>query len=391
LAICLIPTAPLLAAASPSANAGSSGGARLSLVTILPGKALYSSFGHTAIRVVDGNGDRLYNFGLSANPFDLRFAINMLRGKMDFLVGALRTEPTLAFYRDEENRKIVEQELDLDPDRELALVRSLMTAASAENRVYNYRYFTDNCATKPADMLRDAIGDTAPPFAEQKSKTLRSSVYEVLGTRHWLALALGLVMGPATDRPMPDGPIFLPGDLMRWAARVSYQSEGGTKALVSRTETLYEPKLEQASPLSIPPIAAACILLGLAVAASIQPLRRRSSGLEKAGVAFDWALFGLALVPCLAIFVLWLSAGYGEAAWNLNLLWASPLPLLAMALKGKGRPRPISRWLFRIAACLAALAALFGGFGVQEMQISLRLVAAAIAIRCADRGVLTQA
>jgi len=105
----------------PTEVAGSS--ARLSLVTILPGRALYSSFGHSTIRVREGGQgrDTLYNFGLSAQPFDLRFALNMLAGRMEFMVGALDTGNTLEYYREAENRGIVEQTLDLDNERTAAL------------------------------------------------------------------------------------------------------------------------------------------------------------------------------------------------------------------------------------------------------------------------------
>ena len=61
---------------------------RFSLVTILPGKSLYSAFGHSALRIKDeADGfDILLNYGLSARPFDLSFVADMLAGRMDFLV-----------------------------------------------------------------------------------------------------------------------------------------------------------------------------------------------------------------------------------------------------------------------------------------------------------------
>lgn len=373
-----------------SAEAGP-GSARLSLVTILPGKALYSSFGHTAIRVVDERGDRLYNFGLSAGDFDLGFALGMLRGKMDFMVGVLRTEPCFAFYRDEENRGIVEQSLALDGDRKASLVAALESAASAENSHYNYRYFTDNCATRPARLLREAVGDESPPFALLPGKTLRSSVYEVLGPRPWPRFAIGLVLGPAADRPIPNGPIFLPGDLMRWAAAASYPTAAGTVPLVGRTEKLYEPPQEAQAGFDFSPTLACLAIAALALLASVPELRLRraeriGASARRAIGALDAALFILALAPCLAMLLFWLSAGYGEVGWNLNLLWAGPLPLLALALGRGDGPRPAALRLFRLAAALACLAAIGGGLGLQEVSLEARLLAAVVALRCSARA-----
>jgi hypothetical protein len=354
--------------------------ARLSLVTILPGKALYSSFGHSAIRVVDaGKGsDELFNFGLSAKPFDANFALNMLAGRMEFMVGALDTGDALRYYREVENRGIVEQALDLDDGRKAELIAMLKKAARPESSVYNYRYFTDNCATRPAAMLRAVVGDDAPPFAGESSRTLRSSVAEVLKPRPWLGLAVGFLLGPLADRPIPEGPIFLPEDLMSWAARASYDGPEGRKALVGGTQTLYVPKSSALSRPGASPLLASILVLAFALFAStlsarFAPLRR----------VFDGALFAVAFVLALAILLFWLGAGYREVGMNLNLLWAGPLPLLALVLGRRDSLGALSTWVFRVAALAALIAAVGGGWGLQSMPVEARLLAAALCLRCA--------
>lgn len=372
--------APIVAALAWLAISAPAQPPRLSLVTILPGQALYSSFGHSAIRLREGGRGRdiLYNFGLSAKPFDLRFALNMLAGRMEFKVGALDTEETLDYYREVENRGIVEQSLELDAGREAELIGMLRRAALPKASVYNYRYFTDNCATRPAAMLRSIVGDASPPFAGESSKTLRSSVAEVLRSRPWLGLAIDAILGPRADRPIPDGPIFLPEDLMRWAARASYPSPGGRTALVAGAETLYAAKKAAVGAAAFSPLLASLLIVVLALAASIFP-----AGLAPLRRAFDAALFALAFLPGLAILVLWLCAGYAEAGMNLNLLWAGPLPLLALALGRMNPHNAPSVWLFRIAAAAALTAALGGGWGLQSMPLEARLLASSLFIRSA--------
>ncbi|HBK59005.1 MAG TPA: hypothetical protein DDZ37_06620, partial [Spirochaetaceae bacterium] len=105
-AIVAIHPVPLLSAPSEEIT--------VSLITILPGPSLYAAFGHSAIRIVDRQKgtDRLYNYGISVHPFDARFALGMLTGHMEFMVAALDTQESFAFYRDVENRTIIEQVLN---------------------------------------------------------------------------------------------------------------------------------------------------------------------------------------------------------------------------------------------------------------------------------------
>ena len=100
---------------------------RIALTTILPGRSLYSAFGHSAIRVSYPNGgpDLLYNYGLSAKPFDLRFALGMLVGNMPFMAARLRTADAYEFYSQVEDRTIVEQVLAFGREETTAIIAAL--------------------------------------------------------------------------------------------------------------------------------------------------------------------------------------------------------------------------------------------------------------------------
>jgi len=356
----------------------------VSLITILPGRSLYSAFGHTMIRVVDHKSGRdiLYNYGMSAHPFDLGFVLGMLTGRMEFMVGALRTTEALSYYRDVENRGIIEQSLDVDEARKAAILAVLRYDVYKGNGVYNYRFFTDNCATRPAEILRSSMGDTAQGVNPAAAGTLRTSVSQALDARPWLGLAIDTLLGPLADRPLGDDtPIFLPKDLMRWAASASYMGAEGRSKLVGRTEVLYSaprPERSWSPALRLLPFVA---LLVLAIGITALPARAAA-----AGRTFDALIFGVAVVPGLAILIFWLIAGYSEVGLNLNLLWANPLPLIAHLAGRKASHGRMSGILFQIAALLAGLVALCGGLGVQSIPMEARLVATALCLRCAGRG-----
>src|SRR3954452_14198245 len=67
---------------------------RISLLTCAPGQELYSTFGHTAIRITDSfnHNDIVYNYG-TFNFDDPDFYMKFVRGKLDYFLSA-------AYYTD---------------------------------------------------------------------------------------------------------------------------------------------------------------------------------------------------------------------------------------------------------------------------------------------------
>jgi hypothetical protein len=371
---------PGILAAVPASGAAEGMEPRISLITILPGKALYSSFGHTAIRVLGpaAGSDILYNYGLSENPFDARFAARMLVGRMDFTVGALDAKAEFRFYRQRENRTIIEQRLDLDDGQKASLLSTLEKNSLPENRIYNYRYFTDNCATRVWKILK-ALDIEAPRARALPSRpTLRESIDRTLSKRPWLDFAIDLMLGPRADaRVRSDAPIFLPVELMDWTAGIAKPGTQGEGKLVADTKVLYEAQPEKEPRTGITPLETAVALLVLAVALGLF-LRRD----HPAAIVFDAFLFGAAAMICLAMALFWLAAGYGEVGMNLSLMWANPLPLVALLCDRKRSRSRLSMLLFRIAAAAAALVAVLGGLGIQTIAPAIRIIALAVAIRC---------
>jgi hypothetical protein len=331
--------------------------------------------------VVEDGTDILYNYGLSAHPFDLRFALGMLAGRMEFMVGIIDTRFALDFYSRVENRTIIEQELGLS-DRQKAFVLGRLGHDSLpENREYNYRYFTDNCATQVWDILAgEELGiarESPPPLR----RPLRASVDAVLAGRPWIGLAIGILLGPKADAmPDPGAPVFLPGELMDWTGKALNPDAGKAAALVGESRVLYKARPEAAAGLD--PVLAFLALAVISLALGI--LVRPAHALAR---AFDALVFGLAAVAGLAIALFWLGAGYGEVGMNLNLLWAGILPLIAL-VASRGHPgRRFPSILFRISCAAAGLAALFGGFGIQSVSPAIRLVATVIMLRTFFRAV----
>ncbi len=91
--------------------------AKVSLLTCDPGSALYSAFGHSALRVQDPvmGLDLVFNYG----TFDFNapgFYVNFVRGKLNYFLAVNNYENFYrAYYR--EQRSMREQVLNLSEDQ----------------------------------------------------------------------------------------------------------------------------------------------------------------------------------------------------------------------------------------------------------------------------------
>ena len=355
---------------------------RISLITILPGRSLYSAFGHSAIRLVDPKTgtDVLYNYGLSARPFDVRFVLGMLVGRMEFMVAALDTETAFGFYKEAENRTIIEQELRLDGDTTSALIAALKRDTLPENRVYCYRYFTDNCATRVWKLLLPLLVTDPIDAIGFQEWNLRDSIRRALKDNPWLSSGLDILLGPMADRQhIGDTLIFLPQQLMQAVAKATISSDGGQSSLVISTATRYQSTWMTGRNSRLAPVAAGIVFLLLSAVFMLKPLSRSA-------LVFDIIFFaGLAIVG-LTIIMIWMAAGYPEAGFNLNLLWANPLPLIAMIAVHARRSSGMSARILGVLTVVAGVLAVGGGLGIQAISPEARLFAASVALRCIQRG-----
>jgi len=355
---------------------------RVSLITILPGRSLYSAFGHSAIRVLepDTGSDVLYNYGLSARPFDFRFALGMLVGQMEFMVAVLDTKTAFRFYSEEENRTIIEQELQLDGDTTSALIIRLERDIRPENRVYRYRYFTDNCATRIWELLAPLLIRGSLDSKVPHTSSLRDTIHEALKGNPWLGAGLDIALGPVTDRPhLGEAPIFLPQQLMQAAAMATTENGEEKRNFVTSTILLYKSTRATGQELRLESIAAGIAILLTSSAFLLTALRR--------GVlAFDSVFFAGIAVVGLFIFMFWVVAGYPEAGLNLNLLWANPLPLITILRRISKQPAKTSARILFIVAGANCILAVSGGWEIQTVPLEARLISASVALRCLHRA-----
>jgi len=211
--------------------------ATVSLLTASPGEEVYAQYGHTGIRVCDSvnNFDVVFNYGL----FDFNspnFIFRFVKGETDYMVGACSFMDFLLEYQ-VDNRGVTEQVLNLGPKEKEAVWEALIKNIQPENRTYRYNFFFNNCATKPRDIIVNAIGGKVDYRWNGKYKSLRDEVHYFTGKFPWTTFGIDFALGAeADDSASLKSQQFAPDLLMESFARAVILSDSAqTRPLVLKT------------------------------------------------------------------------------------------------------------------------------------------------------------
>jgi hypothetical protein len=307
---------------------------RISLLTVAPGEELYSSFGHTGIRVTDFKNefDVVFNYG----TFDFNqpgFYTNFVKGKMLYMISANNFEDFVSEYI-YEKRSITEQTLNLSVLDKQAVFAYLYNNILPENREYYYDFFWDNCATRPRDVFENVLGKRLQYHTEnalfEKNKSMHDMLRIYVNDRHWVDYAFDLALGlPSEVTASPRDQTFLPDYLEKYIDCATVDNE---PFVISKEIILNFPLPEIKT--CFRPIHLSFIILFLAfIVWVIEKMRKTHLYI------FDFALFLLMGMMGTLFLSIWLFTSHYSAAQNLNLLWLIPSHVVvAFILLKKKKP-----------------------------------------------------
>lgn len=298
---------------------------RITLLTCAPGSELYSTFGHTAVRVQERSSgiDEVYNYG--AFEFEEDFYIKFVRGRLKY---SLLVQPFAEFmYQYQyENRSVIEQDLAFTCQQKDQLYSALRRNALPENRFYRYDFLFDNCTTRARDMI-DSGGKATVRFQSilaPKPLTFRDhiDVYLNKGRQDWSQLGIDLLLGAKMDRPATNTEaMFLPDNLMIAFDKATVDN----RPLVASKRTILEMPLVAAESHFITPVIAFGFFF--LVVAGLTFLKAKWA--QNVVFAIDFIVFFcLGLLGILLLFM-WFGTDHALCANNYNLLWALPTNLVA--------------------------------------------------------------
>ena len=352
----------------------------VSLVTFYPGSEPHNIWGHSEIRVTQGPVDLYFNYGVfdfQAPAFMWRFML----GKTDYLCQPVpRAYATLGM----ENRRMVEQELNLPQERAIMMRDFLWNNAQPENRTYRYKFLSDNCSTRPRDIIEMAAGEGLQyPAMDDTTVTYRDILAHYCRNYAWERFGIDLVLGWDLDTVLDQrATMFIPMILMDAVAGATITSGEETIPLVKATtvpiDKSTEGNVRPPTPWYFSPLTVALLVLALTLLISCRDWRRRDVSRW-----FDTLLFTIGgLAGCILFFLVFFST-HEATSPNINIVWLHPLLLLLAVLPWFKKTRTASRWLHALNALIVALLMLAWPWQPQVGNIAFFPLMTALVMRSA--------
>jgi hypothetical protein len=313
-----------------------------SIVTAAPGREVYQLEGHAALRLrkfttdsVTAQPRQVYDVAVNWGVFDFaspNFLYRFVKGETDYMAAAYPFEIFLREYI-AENRRVVEQQLNLTAEEALRLEALVTENLRPENCIYRYNYVKDNCATRPLALVEAAIGskiilnDTVAADADRL--TFRREMTRYHAHYPWYQFGIDLALGSGIDynvtaRERTFAPIYLQRQL-NTATRL--KADGRLTPMVTATHVLVDGAEDGvqsgATPALLTPMAASIALLLLTIALSVRDVRRK-----RLTRLFDTLFYaGCFVCGCVLTFLIFVSV-HEATSPNWLYLWLNPLCLI---------------------------------------------------------------
>ncbi len=300
---------------------------KISLLTCDPGNQLYTTFGHSAIRVYDPmqGKDIVFNYG-TFNFNVPNFYLKFTSGKLLYRLSYETYRQFMAMYV-YESRTVIEQDLDLTLEQRQILLEKIRENYKIENRFYKYDFFFDNCATRIIDMYAHTFSDSLIYVAnlEPDQNTFRTLLGEYLTQSDWSSVGINLLLGKVTDVPATElQKSFLPDYLLVYMHGLQLNGKPFVKSEKHLLKGTFEiPK----TPFLLSPKFWFWFILGVVFFLSVKYK-------HKAWVIADRSIFILFGFFGLLVFLATFATDHDAMRDNLNLLWINPLYLLLAGLIG---------------------------------------------------------
>ncbi|HTB52484.1 MAG TPA: DUF4105 domain-containing protein [Ferruginibacter sp.] len=337
---------------------------RISLLTCTPGEELYSTFGHSAVRVTDSlsKTDIVFSYG-NFPSYEDGFYLKFIRGKLLYYIDYEDFQDFVNDYQTDD-RGITEQVLNLTALEKINIDEALLENIKPENKFYKYDFFFDNCTTRNRDIIIN--NDTAHIFftpAMPAGTTFRQAIHLYLdrNNKAWSKLGIDLMLGKPCDAVMTTAQSqFLPDNLM-----VTFDSCKSSTPLVLSKKDLYPYTAIQSSFSLFTPNFIFWTLLLIIIVLSFSPAAFARNFL----LGFDGMLFFLTGFFGLVFIFMWTCTDHTLCQDNFNLLWAWPTHII-MALFVRSKNELVKKYFGLTAIALALLLAVWF-FLPQQMNNAL--------------------
>ena len=298
-----------------SQNINLTDNAKVSIFTCGRGNELYTTFGHTAIRIKDeaSNLDVVYNYG----AFDFNtdnFYLKFVKGDLQYFITATSYDEFIYEYQ-MEKREVIEQTLNFSLLQKQELFELLNASLFSEERSYTYKFIDRNCTTMVVEKINKMLGKHLIQKVDDKTITYRELLYPYFENHFYYKLGINIIFGAKTDAKAEK--LFLPSELMHSLNKAQING----KPVVTKTETIVVGEELESGFSFLNSIYFIALLLLILVITNNKKV-------------FTTYLFLTGLLG-LFLSLVGLYSLHKEVLWNYNALLFNPLFLILPFLKGK--------------------------------------------------------
>lgn len=324
---------------------------RISLLTCAPGEELYSTFGHTALRVQDEARGTDFVFNYGTFEFGPDFYMQFIKGRLLYFLSVEDFNDFMYEYKIE-SRSVQEQVLQISCEEKQKLYAALQINAQEQNRYYKYDFLFDNCTTR-AGVIVEKNTNTPVTFKKilpKQTPTFRDLIHSYLNAGHeyWSKLGIDILLGAKLDRKVTNHEaMFLPDYLLK----------GFDSAIVNNHRLVNPPQtiLQLPSPLKdksffTPGLVFTLLLLIILVLSFLQ-----SQWARAVITVFDFLFFFVLGLAGVLLLFMWFGTDHKVCQNNYNLFWALPTNVIMAFFVGskKGWVKKYFSVVFWLTAVLA--------------------------------------
>lgn len=343
---------------SASDTLPSSDNLRISILTCSAGQEIYSMYGHSAIRIQDKTEghDWVFNYG----TFDFNtpnFTLKFMKGQLPYALSVTTYENFMYEYR-ATNRSVIAYPLALDNTQTSAIYEALLTNMSPENRFYAYDFFYDNCATRILDILENVVMVDTNILQQSAQMSFRDGIKKYHSTWKWTDFGIDLIIGKGADCTMTQRQsTFLPYYLTEIVHRLTYGDQI-SPIVVEEPYVLFSSSSSHETNTSLMQIWRPEMVFGfLFVLEVLAWLLLKIEKLSQTYLKwYDLTWLGIITIGNVLLIFMWWGTDHLATKDNFNLLWMSPIPIVAIILAGNS-PR-MATFVWMIYGALVAISIL---------------------------------
>ena len=339
---------------------------QVSILTVDDGDEIYSTYGHSAIRISDPikGYDYVYNYGVF-NFNDPNFVGRFVLGNLLYRLGIVEFDRFVLSYRIS-NQTVSEQILDLSLEKRQQVFDYLNRNLLPENVNYRYDYFHENCATKVYDLFAVTLGDSLDLNIDRenyRNEGFRGMIKPHLqGGMEWAKFGIDFITGYKIDKEViAEKTMFLPKNLESIFASAKVFNNNQWVPIVKNQRVVYKSRFKPYDSFSwwLSPMFVCWMLFVLVFIISLIGWIKGNQSW-----VFERVLWSINTLMGFLLVFLWFFTEHQAFGGNLNVLWLSPLSLVFL-FKGSG---VIGRTIKKSMSMIIILMTVFWWFAPQSFN-----------------------